>query len=118
MNIYSFIPSKDIEEYCRKINHQFTSLETAVIVYWSDAPIDDRHQAWKWIIDTQEDTSLESLHERLSKKKLYDFLKQQHVSLNSLHSFLEQYISFEKKYIDLFIRDEENEIHKRNKILG
>ena len=56
MDIYSLINSKAISEHCRKINHQFTSLEMAYIVYLNDTmTMEEKHAAFKDIIANQLD---------------------------------------------------------------
>jgi len=36
MDIYSFIKSKDIAEHCRKLDHQFTPVEMAILIHQSE----------------------------------------------------------------------------------
>jgi hypothetical protein len=63
MDIYSFIPSRDIEEHCRKIGRDFNPLECAVIISNSDKTLAEKHAAYQYIIDNMLDMSIpESLH--------------------------------------------------------
>ena len=92
MDIYSFINSKDIAGHCRAIGHEFTPLEKAFIVYLSHKTLLERHDAWKWIIDTQSD--MEVPERRWTKY------------CDSLHSFLNNYITNENRILDIFRADE------------
>jgi len=86
MDIYSFIPSRDIAEHCRTIGHEFTPLEIAVIIYHSKKNLAERHKAWQEIINTMPDTKVIEWAESKRKQKLYD----------SLHQFLQDYMRVEK----------------------
>ena len=92
MDIYSFIPSRDIAEHCRTIGHEFTPLEIAVIIYHSKKNLAERHKAWQEIINTMPDTKVIEWAESKRKQKLYD----------SLHQFLQDYMQIESKLVDAF----------------
>ena len=49
MNIYDFFKSPDIAAHCKKIGHEFNSLEMAVIVDISGKPLKDKFAAWREI---------------------------------------------------------------------
>ena len=55
MDIYDFINSRDISKHCRSLQHKFTPLEQATIIYHSRKPLAVRHKAWQEIIDIQPD---------------------------------------------------------------
>ena len=56
MDIYKFIDSKDIREHCRKLGHQFNTIESAYLVWQSrSTPLAEKHAAWQEIIDTMPD---------------------------------------------------------------
>jgi hypothetical protein len=59
VNIYEFFNSKDIAEHCRKINHQFTAIEMAYIIWFSDYhSLREKHEAWQYLIDNYSDEQL------------------------------------------------------------
>ena len=53
MNIFRFINSKDIREYLRELQHQFTVPEAAFLIYMSrTVPLKEKFDAWQEIINT------------------------------------------------------------------
>jgi len=73
-DIYNFINSKDIADYCRSIDHKFTPLEMAVLIHLSREARTARHTAYNWLIENTPDCEVpermncayhESLHEYL-----------------------------------------------------
>ena len=81
MDIYSFIASKDIADHCRKIEHQFTPLEQAVLVNLSEKTIREKHEAFLWLVENTPDCEVP---ERMNCKYF-----------ESLHA-LRQYLQEEK----------------------
>ena len=48
MNIFRFINSKDIREYLRELQHQFTVPEAAFLIYMSrTVPLKEKFDAWQ-----------------------------------------------------------------------
>lgn len=95
MDIYSFINSKAISEHCRKINHQFTPLEMAYLVYANDSlSIAQKHAAFHEVIDKQPDMEVP---ERTWTPHF-----------DSLHEFLKTYIELQNKYLSVFYDNEPN----------
>lgn len=93
MDIYGVINSKAISEHCRKINHQFSPLEMAYLVYLNDTMLmEEKHTAYQDIISNQPDMEIKKRHRT--------------PAFASLHSFLKQYMDIEKRYLDLFYADE------------
>lgn len=85
MNIYNFINSKDVRNYLRDIHYQFTTPETAFIVYWcKHATLDKKIEAWQEIIETMPDCSMEV------------------VQIDSFHAFLKDYIALQRQDIQNF----------------
>lgn len=85
MDIYSFINSKDIGEYCRKIKHQFNPVEVAYLIWRSKRQsLKERHAAWKELIKSTPDMPVPE-----SEYK-------------SLHEFLYDYMTLENNYLDEF----------------
>lgn len=84
MDIYSFINSLDISEYCRKIKKIWTPFEMAVIIGISKRPMSEKLTAWRWLImDYPYMSTPEGYH---------------HESYPSLHKKLEQAIAYEEVY--------------------
>ena len=60
MDIYSFINSRDVEEHCRSLKHEFSAIETAFIVYQSKKhTIREKHDAYREIIVSMPDTEVQ-----------------------------------------------------------
>ena len=78
MDIYEYLGSPDIAEYCRKIKHNFNSLEMAVIVEHSNRPIQKKHEAWEQIIRDYPDMPIREVlggHNFKAQESLYDYLR-------------------------------------------
>lgn len=85
MDVYKFINSKDIREYLKKNNYEFTPVETAWLIWQCEnATLEEKHKAWQEIIDTMPDMPFKT------NEKSYD----------SLHKFLNEYMELENKCID------------------
>lgn len=77
MNIYRFINSKDIRKHLEDMKYEFNALEAAWLVsQCKDVTLEEKHNAWKWIIDNMPDMEVkerincsyrESLHDTLNK---------------------------------------------------
>ena len=86
MDIYKFINSKDVRKYLKEINYEFTTIETAWLIWQSTRPIEERHKAWQEMIDTMPDVTVEDKRN----------------DIPSLHQFLKEYMQLEKRIIDRF----------------
>lgn len=85
MDIYSFINSKDIGEYCRTINHQFNPIEASYLIWRSKRrTLKERHTAWAELIKSTADMPVPD-----SEYK-------------SLHEFLSDYMTMENDYLAEF----------------
>ena len=59
MDTYNLINSKAIQEHCRKINHQFNTLELAVLIYRNKRmSINEKISAYKELITDYPDMKL------------------------------------------------------------
>lgn len=84
MDIYSFINSPDISEYCRKIKKAWTPFEMAVIIGISKRSMAEKLTAWRELIKDYPDMpTLEGYH---------------HKSYPSLHKKLKKAIAYEEVY--------------------
>ena len=96
MDIFSFINSRDIRDYLREQDYKFSSLECAWLVKQSkNTTIEERHRAWKEIIQTMPDCEVESVDPDEPPQK-------------SLHAFLRKYMEIETSLLDRFYKDEQN----------
>lgn len=87
IDIYHFINSVDMQKYLRDISYQFSILEAAFVVYWSNqATLKEKISAWKYIISSMPDC---------------DF-RRSHVEFESYHSFLKSYICLVERDIEQF----------------
>lgn len=94
MDIYQFIDSKDIREHCRKLGHQFNTVESAYLVWQGDwrHTLKEKHIAWQEIIDTMPDMTL----------------KRHGKNWGSVHQCIKQYMEIEDKMVDVFYRTGSN----------
>lgn len=97
-DIYNFFNSRDIAEHCKKINHEFTAIEMAYIIWRSQyKTIDEKHKAWQHLIDHFPD---ETLPEGSWQRKE-----------RSLHRFLMHWIEIDCAYIENFSKSHEKYIY-------
>ena len=97
MEIYNFLNSIDIAEYCRSIQYQFNAMEAAFIVFNSDTlTIEKRHAAYTEIIDTMPDMN---------------FCGRKKESL-SLHQVLKDYMKIEDRLQELFYAETEKTVYQ------
>lgn len=99
MDICSFVNSNAIAEHLRNINYCFTSKEAAWLIYQcKKITLQEKHEAWKWLIANMPDCELE---ERLNC-----------LHWDSLHDVIRMYMSIENKYLELFRRKETNVVYQ------
>ncbi len=68
MDFADFINSKDIREYHKKIGYEYNSLEAAWLVsQCRRLTLEERHDAWQWIIDNMPDQIVKNRRERKHK---------------------------------------------------
>ncbi len=93
MDIYGFLDSKDVAEYWRKIKFAPGAAEAAFIVYLCEkATLEQKHAAWREIIDTMPDCSLKA---RINM-----------IPIPSLHDFLRRYMDAQNKMMRDFVKGE------------
>lgn len=93
LDIYKFINSRDIREYLKNINYNFSTLEVAWIVWKSKyTTLKEKHDAWNEIIATMPDCTIEKRSNTLPQP--------------SLHRYLEKIMEIENKYIEAVQVDE------------
>lgn len=93
MDIYRFFNSKDVADYLREIGYEFTAPEAAYIVDHCDsATLDEKIELWQQIIDTMPDcpTKWNPCTERR----------------DSTHEFLREYISLQRRMLEMFEQSE------------
>ena len=97
MDVYSFFNSRDVADYLRSEQHEFTAAEAAYIVYLSDAAtLDEKLAAWQEIVDTMPDCPV--CHSALDPYFKRDY--------RSEHQFLREYIFTEKLMLRKFMDSE------------
>ena len=77
MDFTKYINSKDIRDYHRKINYQYTALEASWLVYrCNSVTTDEKYYAWNWIADNMTDQKID-LQKKigLPKCNLHNLLK-------------------------------------------
>ncbi len=89
MDFYRFINSKDVRAHLESIGYQFSALQAAWLVYHCrTATLDERHAAWREIIDTMPDE--------------YFFVNRSGAP-KSLHKFLRDYMALEDRFLREFL---------------
>ena len=90
MDIYSFIPSRDVAEHCRNINKTWNTFEMSVIIkacYTRSMP--EKHAALQELIDRYPDMSV-MLHD-------VDVRGEHEVHIESIHKKLAEIIELERR---------------------
>lgn len=91
--MFRFINSKDIRDYLRQIDYSFTAPEAAFLVWQCrSATLKEKITAWREIIETMPDCSME-------KRMNMD-------AMHSVHKFLEQYITLMERLLEIFYCEE------------
>ena len=75
MDIYKYIPSKDIREYLQKIGYEFSALQAAYII-WNNKNItlNEKHIAFAKLIDEYPDEEIKGRMNTKPRKSLHAFL--------------------------------------------
>jgi hypothetical protein len=76
MNIYDFINSPDVAEYCQSIEHVFNSLEMAVIVALSRKTMKEKHAAWREIFTQYPDMPISERPRFSAQESLHGYLRE------------------------------------------
>ncbi len=98
VNPYYYINSGDIRAHLRSLNYEFSALETAWLIWQSaETSLDDRHRAWRKLIETMPDCPIK---ERPGT-----------VPQESLHAFLKKLMDTEKRLLDLFCRSGDEAVY-------
>lgn len=96
-NLYEFFNSKDIAEHCLKINHSFTAIEAAYLIWYSDHhTIAQKHAAWNHIIEAMPDETIAQFG--LTPPMM-------------LHDFLRKYMALEQKFVQCFVATKPDHIY-------
>ena len=101
MDIYSFLNSIDIAAHCREIGKVWTPYEMAIIIGRSHRTLEERHTAWRELIDNYPDMPIPAnMH--------YD-------SRESLHSEITDVIVYERELLNYFKTPEEGAVYTYRK---
>ena len=91
MDFTNFINSKDIRDYHREIGYQYNALEAAWLVSQCyRKTLEQKHEAWKWIIDNMPDQEIENYGRWESERG------------ESIHKVLAEYMEMENQFIAEF----------------
>ena len=95
LDAFEFINSKDIKEHLKNLNYKFNSLEVAWLIYQcKHISIDEKHKAFRQLIDTMPDCEIPERTNTVYKP--------------SLHAYLKEYIIAENDLLNRFIKDNRN----------
>lgn len=107
MDILKFINSNAIRNHLRKINYEFSPVESAFIVWQSEyCSMDEKHKAWKYIINNSADEDVLDSVTEIYKRSLQECYGNEF----GLHEYLQCYIDKEKRLAKLAMTDEENTV--------
>ena len=91
MDISSFVNSRDIKKYHRDIGYKYNALEAAWLVSQCHGKtLEEKHQAWHWIIDNMPDMEIANCGRWVSEKG------------DTVHKVLADYMEMEKAFIERF----------------
>ena len=93
MEIYKYLNSKDVADYLKKIDYQFSSLEMAWII-WHNVSISlsEKHTLWKQLVKTTDDCEIKA------ERQLHHY--------DSLHRYLLDCINVQNKVLEIFANSE------------
>ena len=92
MDIFSFVNSKDIREYLRKIEYQFNSLEAAWLIYMCHhLTYEEKKNAWKQVISTMPDCEIPK--------------QMNHLAVKGIHAVMERYMTIVDEAVADFIKE-------------
>ncbi len=93
MDIFDFIDSKDVKEYLKQQNYEFTTPEKAWLIYQSKKKtMKERHAGWEELIVSTKDCAMPIRHNcRVNM---------------SLHTYIKKYIALENKLVKSFYKPE------------
>ena len=97
MDIYSYINSRDVAEYCKSIGKTWTVFEMAVIIARSNRTIVQKHDAWRELMRNYPDMP--------TPKNMH------HKSYDSLHKKLAEVIDYEERLVELFKTPEDGAVY-------
>lgn len=75
MNIYEFIPSKDVAAYCKRIKYTFRPIEMAWLIDQSEKSIQEKNKLFQELIDDYPDMAFHKSVEFCVKTGLHDYLR-------------------------------------------
>ena len=76
MNVFDFINSIDVRKHLEKINYQFSTLEKAFFIAMSEyKTIKEKHEAFLYLIENEQDTSVEKRPNTQAYDSLFDCLR-------------------------------------------
>ena len=91
MDIYRFIDSRDIREHLKKLDYQFSTPETAFLVWHCrTATLNEKIAAWEDIISTMPNCSM-------SPRRFWHWR-----DIPNFRDFLRQYIALQNRYVQKF----------------
>lgn len=102
----SFLNSKDIADYWRKIGFTCTPLQSAYIVWQNHTKtLQEKHAAWCEIVETMSDCIVAEGHRKMNMG-LPDALAE------SLHAFLQAFMQLQNQLIERFYRKGDHAVYR------
>ena len=107
MKFLKFINSNAVRNHLKDINYEFAPVEAAYVVWQSEyCPMDEKHEAWKHIIDNYADENVIDSVTEIYKSSLQECYGNEF----GLHEYLQCYIDKEKRLAKLAMTDEVNTV--------
>ena len=105
MDIYCYLNSKDVADYCRSIHHQFDAKECVFIIFHCNhISVEEKNRLYQEIIDTMPDIILtEKQRYRRRDKPLYP---------ESLFAALREYIADQQKMLEMIRNGPERAVYR------
>ena len=99
MDVYSYLNSKDVAEYCRSINYEFNSLEKAFIINdCISIDIEEKHRLYREIMANDQDVAMDERFVRNGYNK-------------SFFVVLDRFIEYENMLINELKQDNPNNVY-------
>lgn len=100
MKFYGFLNSRDIREHWEKIGYEPNAIESAWLLWQSkNHTLTEKHRAWTEMIANLPDCAFDS-------HGVYD-----EANIESVHTFLAEYMALEKRLLEQFYQKETNAVY-------
>lgn len=104
MNLYDFMNSKAVSDYCQKIGHKFTPVQAAFLVNRSVLhTLKEKHQAFCYIMEHMPDEETNSCVRHMDDGQ---------TCKAGIRWLLSRYMELQNKYLEEFFRDGDHQVYR------